>query len=155
MRRYIKTVSNIILEICGDGRNMGILECDDGNLLDGDGCSSICNVEPNYVCTGGDFSHCDICHSTLPLLFQDVLYYGNKTVFLIFSKPVFFKSTSIHNKLGPKLEKMFSLKIEGNYGQNFSYTWTYEQINEEMVALYMDYQSSLSGDEVFFIKKYF
>jgi cysteine-rich repeat protein len=30
-------------EICGDGINLG-LPCDDGNLNDGDGCSSICSI---------------------------------------------------------------------------------------------------------------
>ena len=30
-------------------------ECEDGNLLNGDGCSSTCTVEEGYVCTGGGF----------------------------------------------------------------------------------------------------
>ena len=29
-------------EICGDGLNLGQLQCDDGNNIDGDGCSSSC-----------------------------------------------------------------------------------------------------------------
>ena len=32
------------LEVCGDGFNFGINECDDGNLSDYDGCSSQCIV---------------------------------------------------------------------------------------------------------------
>ena len=28
-------------------------ECDDGNLLDGDGCSGLCEVEPGFKCSGG------------------------------------------------------------------------------------------------------
>lgn len=39
------------LEICGDGRNLGQRECDDGNLEDGDGCSSQCRVELGFECT--------------------------------------------------------------------------------------------------------
>eukprot|EP01137_Pigoraptor_chileana_P008764 Opistho-2@56068 len=35
---------------CGDGvRSIGE-ECDDGNVLDGDGCSSSCQVEENWAC---------------------------------------------------------------------------------------------------------
>ncbi len=25
-------------------------ECDDGNLVDGDGCSKICEIEDGYMC---------------------------------------------------------------------------------------------------------
>lgn len=34
------------VNVCGDNvLNMGVEECDDGNLIDGDGCSSICEIE--------------------------------------------------------------------------------------------------------------
>ncbi|MCH2108718.1 MAG: DUF4215 domain-containing protein [Polyangiaceae bacterium] len=36
---------------CGDGILLGDLEeCDDGNLLDGDGCNSSCQIEEGYLC---------------------------------------------------------------------------------------------------------
>ena len=38
-------------EVCGDGLNYGIFECDDGNLNDGDGCSSTCTIETGYQCS--------------------------------------------------------------------------------------------------------
>ena len=41
-------------EICGDGLNLGEHECDDGNLLDGDGCSSLCVIEEGFKCYQGD-----------------------------------------------------------------------------------------------------
>ena len=39
-------------EACGDGKNNqnGIEECDDGNVLPGDGCNGACKVEPNWDC---------------------------------------------------------------------------------------------------------
>ena len=39
-------------EGCGDGINNqgGIEECDDGNVLPGDGCNGVCKVEPNWTC---------------------------------------------------------------------------------------------------------
>lgn len=40
-------------QICGDGR-LFALACDDGNNLNGDGCSSSCRVESDYECSGGD-----------------------------------------------------------------------------------------------------
>lgn len=42
---------------CGDGIVTGLETCDDGNAVDGDGCSSTCKVEQDYACqqepTGG------------------------------------------------------------------------------------------------------
>lgn len=38
--------------VCGDGMIESPEECDDGNMWDGDGCSSICTVEPGFICTG-------------------------------------------------------------------------------------------------------
>jgi len=38
---------------CGDGTVTGLEECDDGNRIDGDGCTSSCQLEPDGdVCAG-------------------------------------------------------------------------------------------------------
>jgi len=37
-------------ECCGDSIDSGTLGCDDGNLIDGDGCSSTCAIEGGYDC---------------------------------------------------------------------------------------------------------
>ncbi|AKF02889.1 myxococcus cysteine-rich repeat containing protein [Sandaracinus amylolyticus] len=37
---------------CGDGRIEGPEACDDNNTGSTDGCSSTCEVEPNFICTG-------------------------------------------------------------------------------------------------------
>ncbi len=55
-------------EVCGDGFNMGISECDDGNRKDKDGCSSSCRVERGYKCRGGSPTSKDICQKILPIL---------------------------------------------------------------------------------------
>ena len=39
------------VQICGDGMVV-ILECDDNNTIDFDGCSSTCKIEPFFNCTG-------------------------------------------------------------------------------------------------------
>jgi cysteine-rich repeat protein len=38
---------------CGDGMRTENEECDDGNLLNRDGCSSTCKIETGFVCTLG------------------------------------------------------------------------------------------------------
>lgn len=42
-------------EICGDGKQIAS-ECDDGNIKNGDGCSSACLVEMGFKCTGGSIT---------------------------------------------------------------------------------------------------
>lgn len=37
--------------MCGNGKTQGSLEeCDDGNVVSGDGCSSTCKIEDNFDC---------------------------------------------------------------------------------------------------------
>ena len=38
-----------------------MLECDDGNSDDGDGCSLDCKIEPGYTCVGGSPDSADFC----------------------------------------------------------------------------------------------
>jgi cysteine-rich repeat protein len=40
------------LDACGDGVRSRGEACDDGNLIDQDGCSRMCVVEPGFVCFG-------------------------------------------------------------------------------------------------------
>jgi cysteine-rich repeat protein len=51
-------------ETCGDGILItALLECDDGNTENGDGCSETCTIESNFVCSGGTSSTPDVCTS--------------------------------------------------------------------------------------------
>jgi cysteine-rich repeat protein len=49
--------------VCGDGfrRHSTIELCDDGNTEDGDGCSSSCTVETDWICEGGSWLTADTC----------------------------------------------------------------------------------------------
>ncbi|MBW2736633.1 MAG: DUF4215 domain-containing protein [Deltaproteobacteria bacterium] len=38
--------------VCGDGDVAGLEACDDGDLIDNDGCSQACAIEGTYVCVG-------------------------------------------------------------------------------------------------------
>ncbi|MFY2560728.1 tandem-95 repeat protein [Corallococcus terminator] len=48
----VDAVETSLRSICGDGAIGGVEICDDGNQLSGDGCNSVCQVEPGYTCTG-------------------------------------------------------------------------------------------------------
>lgn len=57
---------NDCLELCGDSKNLGINECDDGNTIDGDGCSGNCVIEAGYVCLNGTPTTPDTCVDIVP-----------------------------------------------------------------------------------------
>jgi uncharacterized repeat protein (TIGR01451 family) len=44
--------SSDIDPVCGDGKIRGAETCDDGNVLNGDGCFNFCQIEPGFVCSG-------------------------------------------------------------------------------------------------------
>ncbi|RKH34070.1 tandem-95 repeat protein [Corallococcus praedator] len=48
----VDAVETSLRPFCGDGVSAGFETCDDGNQLSGDGCNSVCQVEPGYTCTG-------------------------------------------------------------------------------------------------------
>ena len=43
-----------------------MLPCDDGNTISGDGCSSTCQVEAGWSCSGGSPTSKDICVHNIP-----------------------------------------------------------------------------------------
>jgi cysteine-rich repeat protein len=51
-------------EICGDG-NVISMACDDGNLINLDGCSNTCTVEKHFTCFNGSIDSPSVCLSAL------------------------------------------------------------------------------------------
>lgn len=49
------------VEICGKGKKIGLIECDDGNTMNGDGCSSMCTIEYGWICYNGSSLYPDNC----------------------------------------------------------------------------------------------
>ena len=52
-------LSNTWIEKWGKGFNLGFIEWDDGNILEGDGCDQNCQVETDWEWTGGNSTHPD------------------------------------------------------------------------------------------------
>ena len=46
------------LSVCGNGIVEGNEECDDGNMIRGDGCDLECRVEPGFICSKANPSVC-------------------------------------------------------------------------------------------------
>ena len=77
--------------MCGDEKNMGILECDDGNAISGDGCSSECLKEANFLCEGGTYKTPDICREIIPPLLASVILLNHEELEIHFTELVKFK----------------------------------------------------------------
>lgn len=75
------------IETCGDGKFYGLLPCDDGNLNNGDGCSSQCLIENGYFCYGGSPSNKETC-SYLPTEIVGAKINQWNDIILNFSRPV-------------------------------------------------------------------
>jgi len=73
-------------EICGDGINLGKLECDDGNLNDNDGCNKNCHIEEGYECNK-QMNGPDICSIIKPLEANMEIVKGN-IIRITFKRPV-------------------------------------------------------------------
>jgi cysteine-rich repeat protein len=66
---------------CGDGVRVPGEECDDGNIVSGDGCSWKCTIEPGYICRGGNTTYvaadsCNLGSWTLNINFENTNYPG-------------------------------------------------------------------------------
>ena len=85
--------------MCGDGRNMFILPCDDGNSIDGDGCSSSCQVEDGFKCSGGSFTNPDTCIEIIPPSLLSLTQLDTQTVIITFSEAVYIhlRKLNIYN----------------------------------------------------------
>jgi len=68
--RVVNTTGSRCMPICGDGQLVPVdhlpltsrlEQCDDGNSVNGDGCSADCQVEAGFVCTGGHAGGPDAC----------------------------------------------------------------------------------------------
>jgi len=80
------------VEICGDGLNLGQNECDDGNKVDGDGCSSDCRIEYGFECKSYPNSP-DICIDVLAP--TGIVKFKSITIIsVIFSEPILLKVSS-------------------------------------------------------------
>jgi len=120
---------------------MGINQCDDGNKISGDGCNEFCKIEAQYECYGGSKDTADICINRRPpdIIFK---YYANRTAFISFTEMV-------HSD--KPIEKMLSFEIEGLPDIIVEFTMLpYNQQKMKRLEFTLNFNSSLSGNEVFF-----
>lgn len=65
--------------VCGDSLKRNFEQCDDGNIVDGDGCSSTCQIESAWSCNSDPaYTCCTLESSKLTLSINKILKVPNK-----------------------------------------------------------------------------
>ncbi|CDW87671.1 UNKNOWN [Stylonychia lemnae] len=135
-------IENQCSEICGDGKQKGQNECDDGNFQNGDGCDENCMIESGFSCENS------ICQQLEPpkLIIQS---YTNELIIFTFN----YQMTA---ELGPLTKNDIGLliKLPDNTLKNITWTGNIDQesIRKNKYSLQIKIQYSLKGDEVLIIK---
>ena len=108
-------------DYCGDGKIITDL-CDDGNNLNGDGCSSVCTIEPGWICP----------NNTCTLINQPTV-----TVVSMSNNPLTHTITlNIALSVGLRL-------VAANFILNFSSITQYSYTVVAMDSQYMTYQLNI------------
>lgn len=93
-------------EVCGDGINMGQFECDDGNNVNGDGCSAECTIEKGFKCSSRGTER-SVCVDIIPPKAYLSVRRGN-LLLISFDETVVIKGTSA------MLESAMDVSLRGN-----------------------------------------
>ena len=88
MQNPVEEGSQECVEICGDGFNYGQYQCDDGNKVNGDGCSNKCVIEDGWTCGGGSTIGPDSCYKTKYAIPNIVLVNSENSIYIEFDEEV-------------------------------------------------------------------
>lgn len=125
-------------EICGDGiqYTSDPLSCDDGNSISGDGCSSFCKIEQNYICIRNSSFEKSYCYDSRALECKLIMKNSNPNdIYLKFNKEL---QTNDH----------YSENIKANILglERASYNYSISQVSSDSFLLiflyYVSFQSA-------------
>ncbi|CAD8182370.1 unnamed protein product [Paramecium octaurelia] len=92
-QQYFQLELNICQNDCGSGIKSYDEQCDDGNLIDVDGCSSHCKIEIDYKCQDKNNSYSECEYSESPYMTVKFLNqtYNKYYIEISFSQAIFFR----------------------------------------------------------------
>ncbi|KAL4428862.1 hypothetical protein ABPG74_001349 [Tetrahymena malaccensis] len=112
---FINPDTSLCQEQCGDGKRItNQKECDDGNTINGDGCSSSCKVEDGWKCSGGSATSPDVCQNIAPIIM--VLTSQN-----VDKGPIVTITFNKHIRIATSWEDATQMKINGASDYKLSY----------------------------------
>lgn len=154
---YTTDVQGNCQEICGDGKNLGQYQCDDGNKINGDGCSSTCFIEYGYKCThGADLL--DVCvNILLPTATLQLLKGLNLAI--LFSKPIIMqekcKEILLTKFVAELITNGLTVRIENTY-MPCDFKWYLNDkfakgVQRTTLQISTNVSCNLKGDEYFVV----
>ena len=123
---------------------MGLLECDDGNRVSGDGCSKDCKKERFFDCSSSNNSTTGtaICVNNEPPEISSFQLFKNLTAVIAFTKYV---------HLDEALENILVLELEKAKGNFVTYkVVAFDTEKFKRIQLNLTFNGSLHGTEVTF-----
>ena len=133
---HITSSTNTCSEICGDGKLFDY-QCDDGNQLDGDGCSKNCIIENGWSCkviVSGSASVCKLEATLAMTLNKMIKASGKNSVTLYFTLSLAYRLVS-------------NFSVTANDVSSSDLAWTHSQSKENLtsVSLTIDFTKNLQG----------
>ncbi|CAK92802.1 unnamed protein product (macronuclear) [Paramecium tetraurelia] len=127
---------------CGDGMIRLTEQCDDGNTVDGDGCSSNCKLEQHWVCSSNNStqSKCDIADPPIATItFEDPISIYQSNRFGVIKINKIMQIDQI------KAQQLWLQEIKGmnqtNYFIEFGYDVNYNQSTSQITLNINLYES--------------
>eukprot|EP00347_Sterkiella_histriomuscorum_P016586 403352623 len=91
-------LGGVCYEICGDGKLLGKDQCDDGNQVNGDGCSSECKIEKGYSCKEGNENTPSLCFENSGAIFSITQIFYNRIIMIEADKQIYTNLQKITNQ---------------------------------------------------------
>ncbi|CDW72739.1 UNKNOWN [Stylonychia lemnae] len=131
------------VEICGDGYNYGYMQCDDGNLLNGDGCSSACTIEKGFKCTSGSKYTPSICMDNQSPTPRITFISSKNSIYIEFDEEVILQNELTTNNV--------QIQISGSSGQ-IKFDWLLSDAYKttqpiQIIVIELSIYQSLKGSE--------
>ncbi|CAD8169247.1 unnamed protein product [Paramecium pentaurelia] len=121
-QQYFKLIKNACYDDCGSGIKSYDEQCDDGNLVDVDGCTSNCKIEVDYKCQDKANSYSDCQYSESPQMLIKFLNqtYNKYYLQIVFSQAIQFRDNYVLESLfyfsiDELLYEDYQIKLESNY----------------------------------------
>ncbi|EAS05289.2 myxococcus cysteine-rich repeat protein (macronuclear) [Tetrahymena thermophila SB210] len=125
-------------EKCGIGQIISSSkQCDDGNQVDGDGCSSYCAIEQNYICKKLNNQQYDTCYLSTPITFNiqegEDFDSANPKYLIVFNRAI--------QDITSQLNVIFQVQVQDIQSNQYSYSWA--KVSPNIYSLTLKWQTSI------------
>ncbi|CAD8203431.1 unnamed protein product [Paramecium octaurelia] len=157
-QQFFKLIQNTCYDDCGSGIKSYDEQCDDGNLIDEDGCTSNCQIEIDYKCQEKAYSFSDCQFAESPYMLVRFLNqtYDKCYIEISFSQAIFFK----HNYDFESLFKFsidetsdddYQIKLDSNFEPVINQILNFQF--QVQIQLFVSTNSSLTYLNIFLINE--